>query len=183
MSVPKSKRNISDFEFFRYALQLNKEITFLVVNNFNVKKISKKLDITKLINDMTQEDASIFMGIVEHYNKDIDEISKVVPHWLINHKREVILNLCEMLINYIISANSIYPTCIEEYNERRLLQDKAIGCCRALLTQFQIITYVLNGYVKVDKYKRYIDMVNQEIRLLKGWRAKGNKFLTQIVKK
>ena len=88
-----------------------------------------------------------------------------------------------MLINYIISANSIYPTCIEEYNERRLLQDKAIGCCRALLTQFQIITYVLNGYVKVDKYKRYIDMVNQEIRLLKGWRAKGNKFLTQIMKK
>ena len=71
MSVPKSKRNISDFEFFRYALQLNKEITFLVVNNFNVKKISKKLDITKLINEMTQEDASIFMGIVEHYNKDI----------------------------------------------------------------------------------------------------------------
>jgi len=90
------------------------------------------------------------------------------------------LSLCESLINYIVGANSIYPTCKEEYNERRLLQDKAIGCCRTMLTQFQIISYVLSGYIKVDKYKRYINMINQEIRLLKGWRAKGNKFLNQI---
>lgn len=182
MSVPKSKRSISDFEFFRYALQLNKEITILIVNNFNVKKINKKMDIEKLLNDMSPEDASTFMGILEHYNKDVDEISKVVPEWLINHKRELMLSLCENLINYIVGANSIYPTCLEEYNERRLMQDKAIGCCRTMLTQFQIITYVLNGYIKIDKYKRYINMVNQEIRLLKGWRAKGNKFLNQINK-
>jgi len=79
VSVPKSKRNISDFEFYRYALQLNKEITILIVNNFNVKKIKKKIDTEKLLDGMSQEDALIFMGILEHYNKDFDIISKVVP--------------------------------------------------------------------------------------------------------
>ena len=77
-------------------------------------------------------------------------------------------HLLDSLINYIIGANSIYPTSKVEFDERRLLQDKAIANCYTLLTQFQLIIYDLQDNIKIDKYQRYINMINDEIYLLKG---------------
>ena len=39
MSVPKSKRTLSDMQFFHNALQLHKELTLLFISNFKIKEI------------------------------------------------------------------------------------------------------------------------------------------------
>jgi len=48
-------------------------------------------------------------------------------------------DLTDKLVFYIKIANSIYPHCIAEWEERRVAQGKAIGTCYAILTNMQRI--------------------------------------------
>lgn len=48
-------------------------------------------------------------------------------------------DLTDKLVFYIKIANSIYPQCITEWEERRVAQGKAIGTCYAILTNMQRI--------------------------------------------
>lgn len=74
---------------------------------------------------------------------------------------------------HIRMANSIYPTCEIEYQERRLHQDKAIGLCFDLLTKYQLILEKLK--IPDDKYVNEIKNVIHEINCLKRWRETDHK--------
>lgn len=74
---------------------------------------------------------------------------------------------------HIRMANSIYPTCEIEYQERRLHQDKAIGLCFDLLTKYQLILEKLR--IPDDKYVNEIKNVIHEINCLKRWRETDHK--------
>ena len=81
----------------------------------------------------------------------------------------------------ITAANSIYPVCMAEWEERRLYQDRAIGNCEIL---FQEMAYALSILpVDVDKYMRYVDIIQRQIALLKGWRKSDNKLKARLLKK
>ena len=75
-------------------------------------------------------------------------------------------------------ANSIFPTCDIEYQERRLSQDKAIGLCYDLLTKYQIIMNILK--VSDNKYVAEIEHIIHEINCLKSWRTSDNKRFKNI---
>lgn len=75
-------------------------------------------------------------------------------------------------------ANSIFPTCDIEYQERRLSQDKAIGLCYDLLTKYQIIMNILR--VSDNKYVGEIEHIIHEINCLKSWRTSDNKRFKNI---
>ena len=86
------------------------------------------------------------------YLRLVDGIDELMAHdffaeGLLADKNRTFLQIrCESLqrytddlLQYIKMANSIYPQCLAELDERRLAQDKAIGVCYAILTVLQRI--------------------------------------------
>lgn len=86
--------------------------------------------------------------------------------------------LTDKLVFYIKIANSIYPQCITEWEERRVAQGKAIGTCYAILTNMQRIMMRLR--IPDNKYTLDIQNVMRMINSLKAWRKSDNKLKTKL---
>lgn len=86
--------------------------------------------------------------------------------------------LTDSLLYYIKIANSIYPTCMAEWDERRVSIGKAIGTCYAILTNYQRIMIRLR--IKNDKYTENINNVTKMINSLKAWRKSDNRLKTKF---
>lgn len=87
-------------------------------------------------------------------------------------------DLTDKLVFYIKIANSIYPQCIAEWEERRVAQGKAIGTCYAILTNMQRIMMRLR--IPDNKYTLDIQNVMRMINSLKAWRKSDNKLKTKL---
>ena len=87
-------------------------------------------------------------------------------------------DLTDKLVFYIKIANSIYPQCIDEWEERRVAQGKAIGTCYAILTNMQRIMMRLR--IPDNKYTLDIQNVMRMINSLKAWRKSDNKLKTKL---
>lgn len=72
-------------------------------------------------------------------------------------------------------ANSIYITCMREYEERRIWQEKALGYYNRLIQELRYVIYTLRGKINVNKYDAAIRMIYNEIGLIKAWRKSDNK--------
>ena len=179
MSVIKNKRSLSELEFFHNAIKLRKEMTDLLLRDFGVKARKKDPQIFPKRYSMSKEDGEIFTELCEKYK--ITSIIETYPEWLIREFREsILLNLRGLMAN-ITAANSIYPVTMTEWEERRIRQDRAIGNCEILL---QEMTYALSILpVDVNKYMGYVDIIQREIALLKGWRKSDNKLKARLLKK
>ncbi len=168
------KRELSDMEFYKVAIRMRKEITFLLLRDFGIKnKIRKASAVT---NGMSEEDASVFRSLVEKY--DCAYILEEYPSWLVDKMRSSVLDILQQLMMNIRQANTIYPTNESECYDKRNIQNHAIGNCEQLLEEMQYIISVVP--TDANKYMRYVDMIEKEIALLKGWRKSGNEKLKEI---
>ena len=110
-------------------------------------------------------------SLVENYfGADLDVVRQ---HKLfIRLRAEAIEKLTDELLYHIKIANSIYPTCMAEWSERRVEMGKAVGVCYALLTNIQRVMMRLripdNRYT--DDIKNVVKMINS----LKAWRKSDN---------
>ena len=86
--------------------------------------------------------------------------------------------LTDKLVFYIKIANSIYPQCITEWEERRVAQGKAIGTCYAILTNMQRIMMRLR--IPDNKYTLDIQNIMRMINSLKAWRKSDNKLKLKL---
>ena len=86
--------------------------------------------------------------------------------------------LTDSLLYYIKIANSIYPTCMAEWDERRVSIGKAIGTCFAILTDYQRIMIRLR--IKDNKYTENISDVLKMINSLKAWRKSDNRLKDKL---
>jgi len=176
MSVPVSKRGLSELEFYKVAIRLRKDITDLLLRDFGIKKKVRNTEILAKAG-MSEEDADEIKRLISKY--DISPaITDEYPIWLVEHFRTRILNIMTVMVLNIRMANSIYPNSREEFFERRLHQDRAIGNCDQLLEMMQYIMSVFP--VDAQKYMRYVEMIDRERLLLKGWRKSDNKALRRI---
>lgn len=89
--------------------------------------------------------------------------------------------LTDKLLYHIKIANSIYPQCMSEWEERRLSMGKAIGTCYAILTNFQRIMIRLR--IPDNKYTLDIQNVMRMINSLKAWRKSDNRLKASFEKK
>lgn len=89
--------------------------------------------------------------------------------------------LTDKLLYHIKIANSIYPLCMAEWEERRLSMGKAIGTCYAILTQYQRIMMRLR--VPDEKYTLDIENIMRMINSLKAWRKSDNRLKSSLEKK
>ena len=177
MSVLKNKRALSELEFFHNATELRREITLLLLRDFGVKDKVRTVKSLYGISNMEPEDTKKIQEMVEKYGM-CGSIVEEYPMWLIDKMRNNVLNICHSMIMNITQANTIYPMSEEEFHDRRNFQNHAIGNCEQLLQEMQYIISIIP--VDAQKYMRYVDMIEKEIALLKGWRKSDNKILKKI---
>lgn len=171
MSVLKSKRNPSQFEVFHHLYKTRKEITDLLLRDFGYDPGRTDKRVTRYFGDRSYGELS--PDEKARYDK-FKEKTAAFDEWFIADERQVVVDCLRTITEEVFVANSIYPTCMEEYTERRIHQDRAIGQCYRLTQELQYAIETLP--VDVNKYLRFADMIQTEINLLKGWRKSDNKF-------
>lgn len=177
MSVLKRKRNVSKMEFYHNAIKLRLMITEFLLKDFGIKSRRRNLEFAKNVYDIEEEDVEEIENILSAYdlkNSFIDNF----PEWLIDKKRDYFMDLLRNLLKNICSANTIHITNKEEYYMRRNYQMQAICDCENLLQEMQYIIYVTHP--NVEKYMPYVDIIEKEIALLKGWRKSDNKIMKSL---
>lgn len=179
MSVIKNKRSLSDLEFFHNAIKLRKEMTDLLLRDFGVKARNRDVNVLPKKYSMDKEDGDKFLELCEKYK--ITTMLESYPDWLVREFRETILSNLRQLMKNITSANTIYPVCMAEYEERRLCQNRAIANCETLLQEMVYVMTIMP--VDADKYMKYVDYIQREIALLKGWRKSDNKIRDKLLNK
>lgn len=170
MTVIKAKRKESQFEVFHNLMKTRKEITDLLLRDFGynhfktVEKIQKQFIVP--YSDMTTEEQV-------RYDRKMEKEMAFVT-WYIEDERKAVIDCIRGITKEVYIANSIYPTCEMELKERRLHQELALGHCYTLTQELQYAMETLP--VDVNKYIRFAEMINKEIKLIKSWRKSDNKF-------
>lgn len=171
MSVLKSKRKASQFEVFHHLNKLRRDITDLLLRDFgySFEKAESRLARRfggRAYDDLTEKEKETF----ERHRVKLEAFDE----WFISDQRQTIVNCLRNITREVYIANSIYPTCIEELNQRRLHQDEAIGHCYHLVQELQYAIETLP--VDVNTFLRFGEAIQTEINLIKGWRRSDNKF-------
>ena len=168
MGVLARKRNLSELEFYKNAIILRRDMTFLLLRDLGVKSTVRNMRVNT--KKMEAEDAAIFTDLLEKYRL---KIAGDYPDWLIDKLRSSIWDILRDLMINITKAYTIWATCKAEAEERRIAQNRAIACCENLLKELELAVEVLP--VDAEKYMRYVALIEREIALLKGWRKADNK--------
>lgn len=168
MSVPKSKRTISNMEFFHNAIELRKYITLVLLKDFGIKTKIRNLKYIASSKHMTDEDRDEFMALVDKYGLNKYGLD-VYPEWLISRLRDNVYDLSYLMMNEIVRANSIYVNNPLTYQTRRIYQNNSIIICEQLLQQFEFAIDILD--VDANKYMYVTNKICHEIGLLKRWRT------------
>ena len=188
MSVLKNNRGTSELEFYHTAIKLRKEITQNLLRDFGVKNRdavrSKNFPDDELRVKIVQEypKMELFFNKYTRMQEEIrtrDVVSEY-PYWLVFRFRDEMMDLLKQLIDNITDANSIYPINLHELEVRRDYQTAAIGACEKMLQELQYIIEVLP--VDANKLLRYVDMIDKEVALLKGWRKADGKIAKRLDK-
>lgn len=178
MSVLLINRSLSELEFYHNAIKLYEEISDLLLRDFGIKFKTRSV-----INANDRAEVLADFPYMDRVFRRLDklEAANVVneyPIWLIEHYREQVLQQLDELINNITDANTIYPINDHELEMRRDYQTKAIGNCEKLLQVMQRIMVALP--VNANKLLPFVDHIEKEIALLKGWRKANNKIRKRL---
>jgi hypothetical protein len=100
--------------------------------------------------------------------------------WLVNKYKDEMWEHAQKLSCHIRTANGINPILREEYIERRLHQDRALAECKVLLDLLKQCTQIL--HTRPSKIEPIINLLNQEVALIQGWRRSDYKKLHGCMK-
>lgn len=177
MSVIRARRSMSDLEFYHKALKIDTELTNLLLKDFGIRDKVRDIKYYCDIKKMSVDDKEMLLHIAEKYKLD-DKIIEAYPMWLIEHYRETILHDLDDLFYNITQGNTIYPRSKDEWEEKRKYQTSAIANCLNILHTLQRLSSILP--INANKFSRYIDMIDEEIKLLRGWRKANNRLLKTV---
>ncbi len=170
MSVLKNLRNLSGMEYYKTAIYIRRDLTMLLLRDFGTKR--KIRNIRHTIPDLTEEEQKQIDGIFEKHGKT-ESFHSEMPEWFLTQEKKFLSKELWNLIVYITEANSIYPLYPAEWDVRRELQDKAIGCCYGI---YQELQYIQNIFPQdLNRLTPIFENLEKETHLLKGWRQSDNK--------
>lgn len=164
-------------EFYANAKKMRKAMVFLLLRDLGVKDKVRNLAMTT--KGMEEEDAKNFTQIAQKYG--MASFVSEYPEWIIDKLRTSIWDILRDMNIQITRAYTIWATNLSEAYERRLCMDRAIADCESLLQELQLAIDVLP--IDAEKYMRYVDAINREIALLKGWRKSDNKRIREFQEK
>lgn len=151
----KNKRGLSKLEFYHNARKMREELTMLTLRDFGIHSRGAAF---KAATGSQQPEG--------FYDEVIAEFSANIRLYL----REI--------IRHITSGNTIYPVNEAEVSERRRHQTYAIINCELLLQELLYCQDIMP--VKASKFMPYVERIQYEIKLLKGWR-KANKKIIDLI--
>lgn len=174
MSVVKSKRNASRFEAQHQLVLLRREVTNLALNQFGFSREKYEKQIARYAEQ--HKTASNLDEVVRRWRAKNEGFSE----WFIKEEQTVVLDILRRITEEFTVGNSIFPCGTDEeiskaeIIERRLHMDKAIAHCYVLKQEIQYIMTTLP--VDMNKFKRFSEMIDNEIALIKGVRKADNRF-------
>lgn len=110
MSVLVSDRTESKFEAITYSIELHDMLIDFMQRSFGVKDLDQLVRVRYAHGKDATEDFSRYRYLMLNYKNRIDQ-------------------LASMLTSNVRAANSIYPTTLHEYEQRRDYQNTAIVNC------------------------------------------------------
>lgn len=159
MSVLAAKRSKSKYEAITFSIKLHSLLTDLMQRSFGIK------------------DLNHFVRVRYAYGKDqIEDFYKY--RYLMQNCKTILDRTASLLTGNLVAAKSIYPTSLEEYNQRRAYQDAAIANCEQLLIELQRTVDIFE--VDINVYKEQVNAIDKEIELIKDWRQKDNKLKSYL---
>lgn len=175
-NVVKSKRKKTKFEAEHNLFKLRDEVTKLCVNDFGFKLEKAQERRNHFYN--SHKDLENIDEVMARYDKKLDSFDK----WFIDEECRAILNLMREITKEFTLGNSIYPnngiSKLFEYLERRKHMTCAIGLCWQLKQEIQYVLRILP--VDFNKYKKFAELIDKEIALIKGVRQADNRFLKDV---
>ncbi len=159
MSVLAAKRRESKFEAITNSIELHNMLLELMQRSFGVKDLNRFVYKRYMSGKMKADDFWQYRYLMHNFKNRIDAIASE-------------------LTNNVRAANSIYPTSMAEYNQRRSYQNYAIINCELLLKELQRVVEIFE--VDINIYKRYVEAIDREIALIKSWRQRDNKMKTYL---
>jgi hypothetical protein len=134
---------------------MRREITLLALRDFGIHSRGKKFK----EDTGSQQPEGYYDELLKEFSENIRQL------------------LRNMMMN-ITAGNTIYPVNEMEIQERRRYQTAAIISCEQLLQELLYCEDVMP--VKVSQFMPYIEQIELEIKLLKGWR-KANKKIEELL--
>lgn len=165
--IKKSNRKESKLETMHNAYMIRIAITNLAENNFYItfSKIEDKVN-------------SRIKGLTEKEQKRIKDSMYKFYRSQINRLTDNVIELATGISRHLRIANTIFPTYMSEFEERRLEMDRAMSCCNALQDELQYAGECL--YADLNKYMNLVLEIQKEFNMIKALRQSDNRFLKDI---
>lgn len=168
--IKKSERTESRLQTVHNAYKIRTAVTKLAENNFyfDLNKIKEVVDQnTKNITDEKLKERAQ-KRIYQYFNNQISRMTN-----------KIINTACE-INEHLRVANTIFPTYMSEFEERRLELDRAMSCCNILQDELQYAGECL--YADLNKYTTLVIEIQKEFNMIKKLRQSDNRFLKEMKK-
>lgn len=166
--IKKSERTESKLQTVHNAYKIRTAVTKLAENNFyfDLNKINEVVDEnTKNITDEKLKEKAK-KRIYQYFNNQILRIT------------DKVINSACGINEHLRIANTIFPTYMSEFEERRLELDKAMSCCNVLQDELQYAGECL--YADLNRFTYIVIEIQKEFNMIKKLRQTDNRFLKDI---
>ena len=116
----------------------------------------------------------------EKMSNTIREVEDSFSSWFIKRERDRVADFCQGITEHLRAANTIWPTYMNEFEERRLEMDRALVCCNKLQDELQYIAETLPA--DKNKYMNIVLDIQNLFEKIKALRHSDNRFLKKIEK-
>ena len=167
--IKKSERKELKLQTIHNAYMIRMAVTNLAENNFYItlSKIEEKIN-NRIKGLEEKEQKRIKESMYKFYRSQIDRVSNNV------------IELATGISRHLRIANTIFPTYMSEFEERRIEMDRAMACCNALQDELQYAGECL--YADLNKYMNLVLEIQKEFNMIKSLRQTDNRFLKNIKK-
>ena len=167
--IKKSERKESKLQTIHNAYMIRMAVTNLAENNFYItfSKIEEKIN-------------NRIKGLDEKEQIKIKENMYKFYRNLIHRVSDTVIELATGISRHLRIANTIFPTYMSEFEERRIEMDRAMACCNALQDELQYAGECL--YADLNKYMNLVLEIQKEFNMIKSLRQTDNRFLKNIKK-
>ena len=165
--IKKSERKESKLQTIHNAYMIRMAVTNLAENNFYItfSKIEEKIN-NRIKGLDEKEQIRIKENMYKFYRNQINRVS------------DNVIELATGISRHLRIANTIFPTYMSEFEERRIEMDRAMACCNALQDELQYVGECL--YADLNRYMNLVLQIQKEFNMIKSLRQTDNRFLKNI---
>lgn len=151
--IKKSERKESKLQTIHNAYMIRMAVTNLAENNFYItfSKIEEKIN-NRIKGLDEKEQIRIKENMYKFYRNQINRVS------------DNVIELATGISRHLRIANTIFPTYMSEFEERRIEMDRAMACCNALQDELQYAGECL--YADLNKYMNLVLEIQKEFNMI-----------------